>query len=204
MAPERLGRWLDGFQSQHGALVWTQSPAGGPARAADDTTLVVQVPFPPRRPASMSPRAALLAHGLVPRTVGVLLVRRGGFAVGIAQAGRLVSSTVGSRSVHGRSAAGRWSQQRFARRREAQTRQAYTAAAEAAAAILVSAAPRLAALATGGDRRGVAVVLTDPRLAARRPLLVPRLLDVADPRLRVLQAVVPRVRALRVRSSVPS
>ena len=78
---------------------------------------------------------AIVAHATADRTVGVLLVRLGGYAVGVFTGSppRLVDSKTGSRLVHGRSAAGGWSQHRFARRRENQVATALRAAADAAA-----------------------------------------------------------------------
>ena len=65
---------------------------------------------------------AVAAHARKPRTVGVLLVRLGGYAAGVftGYPPVLGAAKVGSRLVHGRSAAGGWSQHRFARRREKQ------------------------------------------------------------------------------------
>ncbi len=40
----------------------------------------------------------------------------------------------------------------------------------------------------GGDRRALGEVLEDPRLAAVRALAVERVLEVGDPRLKVLEA----------------
>ena len=80
--------------------------------------------------------AAIGAHARAPRTVGVLLVRLGGYAAGVftGYPPALADAKVGSRLVHGRSAAGGWSQHRFARRREKQANEALEAAADAAAA----------------------------------------------------------------------
>jgi Actinobacteria/chloroflexi VLRF1 release factor len=105
--------------------------------------------------------------------------------------------------VHGRAAAGGWSQHRFARRREGQARTALEAAAAAAAAVLLPALGGLDAVVAGGDRRAVEAVLADPRLAALRPLLAARLLDVPDPRRRVLEDAPRRVRAVSIRVVEP-
>ena len=80
---------------------------------------------------------ALAAHARKPRTVGVLLVRLGGYAAGVftGYPPVLGAAKVGSRLVHGRSAAGGWSQHRFARRREKQANEALSAAADAAVMI---------------------------------------------------------------------
>lgn len=184
VAPERLDRWLAGFAERHGApvrdgLVWT-APDGAFAEVV-----------PPYRPVS---EALVLAPE---SRVGVLLVRLGGYAAGIFQGARLVSSKVGSRPVHGRNAAGGQSQQRFARRRENQAAAALQAAADNAVRVLLPA--RLQAVVPGGERAAVAAVLADRRLAPLLPLVVERLLDVPDPRLRVLQASPSLWRAVRVR-----
>lgn len=130
--------------------------------------------------------ADLVAHTTALRRTGVLLVRLGGYAVGVFEGPRLVASKVGSRQVHGRSAAGGWSQQRFARRREGQSAVALQAAADTAARVLLP--ERLDGLVLGGDRGAVDTVLEDRRLAPLRPLVTGRLLDVPDPRLKVLEA----------------
>ncbi len=193
--PERLERWLTGFAARHGEVTVaepTQGPAGrqvARCTAADGALAEVEVPFPPLH-------GGLLAHVLVERRVGVLLVRLGGHACGVFEGDRLVASKVGSRQVHGRSAAGGWSQQRFARRREGQSAVALRAAADVAVRLLLPA--RLDALVTGGERTAVDAVLADRRLAPLRPLVTGRLLDVPDPRLRVLAAVPFRDVHLRV------
>jgi peptide subunit release factor 1 (eRF1) len=97
-----------------------------------------------------------------PLAWGVLLVRKGGFAVARLAGQDLVEHKIGQRHVQGRTKAGGQSQQRFARRRDNQARAAYEAAAEHAARIL---AGSLDALVTGGDQAAVDAVLTDARLA---------------------------------------
>ena len=92
----------------------------------------------PATPADVAAIAeAFAAHARRPRTVGVLLVRLGGYAAGVftGYPPVLQDAKVGSRLVHGRSAAGGWSQHRFARRREKQANEALDAAADAAVAI---------------------------------------------------------------------
>ena len=137
--PERLARWLLGFAERHDGA--TPSYDGNVVRLAggDGAVAEVEVPFGPLVldvPDDDAPdgqrdadddliagqrcSAALVAHCLRERRIGVLLVRLGGHAAGVFEGRRLVSSKVGSRQVHGRSAAGGWSQQRFARRREGQ------------------------------------------------------------------------------------
>jgi hypothetical protein len=131
-----------------------------------------------------------------PRLTGLLLVRRGGFAVGVASGARLVDSKVGRRHVQGRTKAGGWSQQRYARRRDAQARDAFAAAADAAARVLLPRAADLEVLAPGGDRAAVSAVLDDPRLGPLRELPTARFLGVPDPRRGVLEDAVHRCRAV--------
>jgi peptide subunit release factor 1 (eRF1) len=124
------------------------------------------------------------------RTVGVLLVRLGGHAAGIFEGRRLRASKVGSRLVHGRHRAGGSSANRFRRRRENQAREALQAAAATAARILLepARAGALDAVVLGGDRRALAEVLEDVRLAPVAALAVERVIEVAEPRQAVLEA----------------
>ncbi len=147
VAPDRIAGWLGEFAARHGGLAGPPVPAPPDRveqvtfRAADGTVAECHPPFPPL---ALPPGAAdgaadgaaavvadlLAAHAAAPRTVGVLLVRLGGYAAGVFGPGPdLLASKVGSRLVHGRSAAGGQSQQRFARRREKQSREALGAAA---------------------------------------------------------------------------
>ena len=198
VAPERVPGWLTRFAERHGEVTTVGTQEKVVVTAADGAVARLQVPFPPLTVDPASPDGGIAAHVLRPRRVGVLLVRLGGHAVGVFDGDRLEVSKVGSRQVHGRSAAGGWSQQRFARRREGQVRVALAAAADLAASLLVPAAATLDAVVLGGDRRSVDAVLADARLAALRPLVVPPLLDVPDPRRAVLDSAPARFRAVRI------
>lgn len=181
----RVVRWFDNFASRHGEA--SCSVAGGRlvAVAADGSVARAGLPFGreyggPPDPAEFADAAA------EPVPWGLLLVRKGGFAVAVVCGTEVVSSKVGRRHVQGKTKAGGQSQQRFARRRDNQARQAYEAAAEHAVRVLTGAAgekpPRLAALVCGGDRPAVEAVLADPRLARLRDLRVEPWLAVPDPR----------------------
>jgi Actinobacteria/chloroflexi VLRF1 release factor len=141
---------------------------------------------------------ALVDHALRPRTVALVLVRRGGFAMGVASGDTLEASKVGSRHVQGRTKAGGWSQQRYARRRAAQADTAFAAAAEAAVGVLLPCVAALEGLVTGGDRAGVSSVLSDQRLRALTALPQGPFLALPDPRRRVLEGAVRRSRAVRI------
>jgi hypothetical protein len=178
-------------------------------RAQDGAVAECHPPFPPLPlPPPRSPDLAdpvrlaelMAAHAAATRTVGVLLVRLGGYAAGVftGDPPDLVVHKTGTRLVHGRSAAGGWSQHRFARRRENQATAALRAAADTALAVLGPYAGRLDAVVLGGDRRAMAGVRADPRLA---PLLAgaeDRFLTVPDPRLAVLADTPGRFRAIRI------
>jgi hypothetical protein len=195
---ERLDGFLTRFGTRHGELAWQAEPSVVTVTATDGAVAVCRLPFPPLPVDSSAPYGGLLAHVVADRRVGVLLVRRGGYAAGVFDGARLVTSKVGTRHVQGRSAAGGWSQQRFARRREGQARVALSAAADAVVATLLPAVGSLDAVVAGGDRGSCDRVLTDPRLAPLRPLLVEDRIDVPDPRLRVLVATPAAFRAVRV------
>jgi peptide subunit release factor 1 (eRF1) len=145
----------------------------------------------------------MVEHASRRRVIGVLLVRLGGYAAGVFDGDEVIASKVGSRQVHGRSAAGGWSQQRFARRREGQVKVALEAAINNAASVLVPHALQLEAVVTGGDRQALRTVLADARLAALRPLVTERILEVPDPRARVLRDSLEACRAIRVTLSEP-
>jgi hypothetical protein len=182
VAPERLERWLAGFGERHGEVGYDVTPTEVTVSAADGSSAVIMVPFEPLAELS---RDGLIAHVLVDRRLGVLLVRRGGYGAGVFAGGKLVDSKVGSRHVQGTTKAGGWSQQRFARRRDNQAREAFAAATEVAVRILAPA--KLDVLVCGGDRRAIDTVLEDPRLKQLPGLVRPPFLGVPDPKQKVLE-----------------
>jgi len=197
--PERLAGFLDRFLDRHGAGSVVTSPDVVTVTAADGSLAECVVPFPPLQVDGSAAYGGLVDHAQRQRRVGVVLVRRGGFAAGVFDGPRLVASKVGSRHVQGRSAAGGWSQQRFARRREGQARVAVRAAADTVAEVLLPRLEALDAIVAGGDRAACDEVLADPRLQPLVPLLAPARLEVPDPRQRVLEATPGLFRAVRAR-----
>src|SRR5213592_3592314 len=91
--------------------------------------------------------------------VAALLVRLGGYAVGVFDGERLVASKVGSRFVKGRHKKGGSSSGRFSRRREEQARALIEAAAATAVQVLDPWRNRVEFAALGGDRTAVDRVL---------------------------------------------
>jgi hypothetical protein len=197
IAPDRLAPWLTNFTARHGRIETVTAPDRVDVVAEDGATAAIVVPFPPLRTGDRSPDdpelagdplTALVEHLGRSRRVGAVLARKGGFAVGVFDGRRLVASKVGSAYVQGKTKAGGWSQQRYARRRDNQSRKAYEKAADEVVRVLLPHLPELEAVSTGGDHAALAAVFADPRLAAVRPLLQPRVHPVPDPRLRVLEA----------------
>lgn len=186
--PERLGRWLDRWASANAPVRRTLD---GVVFEGDAEVAFCSPPFPPvaapQTAEGFAPEA-LLAHAARERRVGVLLVRLGGAAAGVFEGRALIDSKVETRLVHGRHRAGGQSARRFERRRQGQARIALQAAADAAARVIVPALGELEAVVLGGDRRALAVVLEDPRLAGARALATERVIEVAEPRLDVLRA----------------
>jgi hypothetical protein len=192
--PGRLARWLDGFVERHGEIALSPAPDGLVLTGADGEVAECHLLL-----GTASDVETLIAEAARPRRLGLLLIRRGGYAVGVAAGTQLVASKVGSRYVQSRTAAGGWSQQRFARRRENQARAAAGDTADVVARLLLP--EKLDALVAGGDRRLADDVLADPRLAPLRALRVERFLDVPDPKLTVLKTAVTAARAVRIRLS---
>jgi hypothetical protein len=227
------------FPPPGGAAILAAAVDAGPDSATNSDS-----PAAPTSPAGVAAiTAAFAAHARRPRTVGVLLVRLGGYAAGVftGYPPVLEEAKVGSRLVHGRSAAGGWSQHRFARRREKQANEALDAAADAAVLIFAKggqkntpagrskgqitarsggaaanrrpqpptagrsavagqpAAARLDAVVLGGDRRAVAELRDDPRLAPYFTLATERFLTVPDPKRAVLLETPRLFTAVRIR-----
>jgi hypothetical protein len=222
VAPDRLTRWLDSFAQRHGGATDSAGQETVTFRGADGAVAECHVPFPPltgRLPGRSAAAGGtdavdtdagygqrIAAHACADRTVGVFLVRLGGYAAGVftGPVPQLAASKVGSRLVHGRSAAGGTSQHRFARRREKQAAEALGAAAETAAAVFGPFAGRIDAVVLGGDRRAMAALRDDLRLAPYFGLAVERFLTVPDPRLAVLRSSPRLFRAIRIRLTGPA
>jgi hypothetical protein len=189
---ERLKRWLENFEAGHGPAELALSEGRVDGRAEDGSTFAATAPFDAVVEAPTID--ALLAAAAPPEDWGILLVRKGGFAVARLAGERIVESKVGQRHVQGRTKAGGQSQQRFARRRDNQARAAYEAAADHAARII----GRVPVLATGGDHAAVNAVLEDPRLSVPAGHVRAPFLTVPDPRRGVLEAAIRDACSVRI------
>lgn len=185
---ERWARWVDNFSARHGRAELALRDGALVGTAGDTSTFTARLPFGRDHD---GPPEAFADAAAPPDSWGVLLVRKGGFAVARLAGAELVEHKVGRRHVQGRSKAGGQSQQRFARRRENQARDAYRAAADHATRILLP-----GPLVTGGDRAAVDEVLSDTRLRGLE--VVGPWLSVADPRRDVLDAAVDDARSISV------
>ncbi|TYP87973.1 acVLRF1 family peptidyl-tRNA hydrolase [Blastococcus xanthinilyticus] len=197
VAPERLGRWLDGVAGRHGAFTEVApAPDGLRITCADTTTVALRAPF------GWTPETPLLGSFTAaagrPRRAAVLLVRRGRWAVGVFDGDQLVVSKVDARQVQGRTAAGGWSQQRFARRRANQTDAVVDHAVETAARVLLPHAGEVVALFAGGDRGLVDEVLADARMRLLAALRRGPALEVGEPTKVVLLETPKQFRAVDV------
>jgi hypothetical protein len=151
----------------------TVRPAFGLAHEAEYETVELEPLF-----------AALAAD----HVVAAMLVRLGGYAVGVFDGERLIASKVGSRFVKGRHKKGGSSSGRFSRRREEQARMLIDAAADTAVQLLEPNRDRIEYAALGGDRTAVNRALAArPELAWLAYRALPRFFDVPEPRQRVLE-----------------
>jgi Actinobacteria/chloroflexi VLRF1 release factor len=199
--PQRIVRWVNDFAERHGVLTWSFLEGSVSLSAADGAIAVLE-PFVPGSPIRPGAVDELAGWAMPPPHLALILVRRGGYAVGRAMGAELVAHKVGTRYVQSRTAAGGWSQQRFARRRDNQADALVDSVIEHTRRIVLAASSD--ALVVGGDRALVRDVLADVRLAQIAALPRRELFDLPDPKLVVLQHALRRGRAVRVTLSPDS
>lgn len=172
---DRLPGWVERFSARH----------GDPVVVREGTTVTLT-----------APDGAEASYDDVPppEDFGILLLRRGGYAVGRVEGGVLAAHKTGTRYVQGRTKAGGWSQQRYARRRANQADALAGAASVAAERLL----PETGTVFGGGDRALVMQVL-DGRGRGRELVLSARWLEVKEPRFASLGSAVRAARAYEVR-----
>ncbi|MHA7238611.1 acVLRF1 family peptidyl-tRNA hydrolase [Arthrobacter sp. TMS1-12-1] len=217
----RLEGWLSRFEARNGPFHTQADPgrADGSliATAANGCVAVLTPPLPPdtvvggagresagvtaRTQAVTGPVGDLLTAVDPSIPVGLLLIRRGGYSVGVAREGAVVSSKTGTRYVQGRTAAGGWSQQRFARRRANQADALVEETAARAAALFTADPP--SCLQLGGDRALATGVLGEPVLARFGGLPQVPFLTVPDPRFAVLKEAARTALAIRITVTDP-
>jgi hypothetical protein len=184
---DNLRRRLEPYQGAPGRTTYQ---SGSVTIELPEETLTVRPAFGLRHESSyetveLGPLFEALAEDHV---VAALMVRLGGFAVGVFEGERLVASKVGSRFVKGRHKKGGSSANRFRRRREKQVRELIEAAAATAVDVLGPWRDRVEFAALGGDRRAIDDVLeADLRLQWLAERALPRFFTTGDPRFRDLE-----------------
>jgi hypothetical protein len=195
-------RWFENFATRHGGA--TLSVVDGTLRGdgADGSIAKARLPWDREYegPADPGEFARQIEE---PIRWGLLIVRKGGFAVAGGTTPEPSAHKVGHRHVQGRSKAGGWSQQRFARRREGQARQAFEAAAAHASRVLGEGLDGIDVLCCGGDHSAVEAVLTDPRLREIALKQVGRWVNAAEPSGAVLAQAVADAWAAAVEIAEP-
>lgn len=202
VAGSRIVGWVDRFVTRHGGTVAATQSDGYLLTGSDGETALLRPIIPlelvPDHEVSIDVLAQkLLEHSALDRRLGVVLVRRGGYAVGVAEATAVVASKSGTRYVQSRTAAGGWSQQRFARRRTNQADELVEAVAAHAEGIF-SQQPRLDYLVTGGDKNLVREVLSEPIMRSFVEIPVAFHANTGDPKTATLGEVVVESRSIRI------
>jgi hypothetical protein len=193
----RVARWFENFGTRHGAYALGVTHGALTAVAEDGARAEATLPWSRRYAGPADPVAFAEAVALELRW-GVLLVRRGGFAVAAGTGQTPAYTKVGRRHVQGQTKAGGWSQQRYARRRGNQARAAFEAAADHAHRVLHTEFGGVVALTCGGDRPAVESVLDDPRLSDLRDARTDRWLAVGDPSSEILRKAVADAHAVEI------
>jgi len=179
-------RWCENFEHGHGSAIYAVAGGTLTGVAEDGSDFTARLPFDKAYAGDPLPMVfAEAVTAAVPEDWGILLVRKGGFAMARFAGPSMGESKTGQRHVQGRTKAGGQSQQRFARRRDNQARQANEAAADHAARILGT---LHGPVVTGGDHTAVEETLSDPRL--RTLTVAGPWLAVPDPRRGVLEQAV--------------
>jgi hypothetical protein len=187
--PPRQVAWLEEIGALAGEL---DSETGAAFFWSDARRVAVLPPFPLRDALCRAVYDPLPLRSLLsePRSVGVVLLRLGRYAVGVFEGERLVDSKTGQRFVKGRHSAGGTSQQRFARRREKQAREMFDKTCEVVRARFEPVEQDLDHVFLGGDRHTLGAFLKRcPYLRRLEGRTMKRLLPVARPGQAALEAM---------------
>ncbi|MGB3764600.1 MAG: acVLRF1 family peptidyl-tRNA hydrolase [Ornithinimicrobium sp.] len=193
---DRLAQWVDGFAQRHGEPTWTIDGSAYRATAPNGAWATFS-----SWTAAPSLPPDLLVWSEPPGTFAIILIRRGGYAVGVVSGGELVAHKCGTRYVQSRTAAGGWSQQRYARRRSNQRDELVDTVIERV--VTLKEGHRGEGVVLGGDQPLASAVLDDRRLESLA--IVPRreFYDIPDPRFVVLQKTLSRALMVSVTVSNP-
>lgn len=177
---QRLSGWVDRFTAGHGPVQEEMIDDGLQLQASDGALALLRAPWPvdgrPGRGAGSIERLASLAAQ--ERGLGILLVRRGGFAVAAASGQRVLASKGAKRYADARSTA------------------VYAAQ--------VFAHHRIEYIVPGGDRTLVDQVLAQPPLGALAGRTRLAFLDIQDTKPAVLAKAAADACAIRITITDPS
>ena len=127
-------------------------------------------------------------------TIGVVLVRLGAYGVGVCRGEKLLSSKVGTGNIHSRHKKGGSSAHRFERHRDKQTEYFLTRVCQHAREHLEPHTKTLDYLVYGGARETIRELQKQCDFLGRlKTPTLPPILDIPDPRQRVLQNTIRRV-----------
>jgi hypothetical protein len=171
VTPERIAGWIERFGDRHGGYTATPTDGALDLVAVDGESARLVLPGRPIVAGGDDAVAAFVAVAIRPRVVGLLLIRRGGYSVGIAEGPTIVAHRSGTRYLQGRTAAGGWSQQRFARRRANQAKAGLDKARDAVVDVVLPRAADLDEVVAAGERQAVREVLSDPETEKLNSLL---------------------------------
>jgi len=146
------GNWLQEMRGLPASLA--ESETGLVLFWSDDSKYVLLPPFPVDLNQFFPAWDASYLRALLDKKylLGVVLLRLGGYSVGVFEGDRLLTSKTGTRFVKGRHRAGGQSQRRFERRREEQARELFDKACLVVAAKFADYEKRLDYVFLGGDR----------------------------------------------------
>ena len=197
--PGQLSLYLESIGREYGS--WLHEMKGLPASLAesetglvlfwsDDRKYVLLPPFPIDLNQFFPAWDASCLRTLLDRKylLGVVLLRLGGYSVGVFEGDRLLTSKTGTRFVKGRHRAGGQSQRRFERRREEQTRELFDKACSVVRTKFADYEKRLDYVFLGGDKLTLHAFLKRCEyLQGLAGKTLGRVLNVAKPRYEALR-----------------
>jgi peptide subunit release factor 1 (eRF1) len=146
------GNWLQEIKGLPAGLM--ESETGLVLLWSDDCKYVLVPPFPVDLNQFFPAWDTSYLRALLDKKylLGVVLLRLGGYSVGVFEGDRLLTSKTGTRFVKGRHKAGGQSQRRFERRREEQARELFDKACSIVATQFAPYEERLDYVFLGGDK----------------------------------------------------
>ncbi len=182
------GNWLHEMEGLPASLA--ESETGLVLFWSDEHKYVLLPPFPVDQSQSFPAWDTSYLKALLDKKylLGVVLLRLGGYSVGVFEGDRLLTSKTGTRFVKARHKAGGRSQKRFARRREEQARWLFDKACSVVATQFAAYEERLDYVFLGGDRLTLHSFLKRCEyLQGLADKTLARVISVAKPRYEALQ-----------------